>query len=64
VPASGCRRFNPNKIERYTLKSTYQETFDFDFDLAARFTAFNSDIRAQYQSLSQKERLFEVEFSR
>lgn len=56
------RKFQPNKIESYTLRNTYTETFDFDFDLAANFLVVKTDLKAQYQSVSKKERLFEIEF--
>lgn len=58
------RRFNPNKIKEYTLKNTYTETFDFDFKLAAKYLVFEADLKAEYQSISNKERFFHVEFSR
>jgi hypothetical protein len=58
------RRFNPNKIQQYTLKNTYTETFDFDFDLASKYLLSSLNVKAQYNSLCQKERLFHVEFSK
>ncbi|MFL6213841.1 MAG: hypothetical protein ACJ74J_08085 [Blastocatellia bacterium] len=58
------RRFNPNKIEQYILRNTYTETFDFDFDLAVRYLAVKADLKAEYTSISRKERLFHVEFSK
>lgn len=58
------RRFNPNKIEKYTLKSTYTETFDFNFELAAKYLVTKIDLKASYKSISQKERYFEVEFGK
>lgn len=56
------RRFNPNKIQQYTLKNTYTETFDFD--LASKYLLSSLNVKAQYNSLCQKERLFHVEFSK
>lgn len=56
------RRFTHNKIQQYTLKNTYTETFDFDFDLAAKFLIFKTDLKAEYEAISKKERLFHVEF--
>ncbi|AWK51085.1 hypothetical protein DIC82_08680 [Clostridium beijerinckii] len=58
------RRFNPNKIEKYTLKSTYTETFDFNFELATKYLVTKIDLNASYSSISQKERYFEVEFGK
>lgn len=58
------RRFDPNKIERYTLRNTYTETFDFDFDLADRYLVVKVDLKAEYDSISTKERLFHVEFGK
>ena len=58
------RRFNPNKIQQYTLRNTYTESFDFDFEIAGKFLAVKADLKSQYNSLRQKERLFHVEFSR
>lgn len=56
------RKFDRNKIVSYTLRNTYTETFDFDFDLAANYLVVKADLKAQYQSISKKERLFEIEF--
>ncbi|MDZ8025711.1 MAG: hypothetical protein RMX65_001490 [Nostoc sp. DedQUE01] len=58
------RRFSQNKIESYTLRNTYTETFDFDFVLASRYLAVDLDLKAEYRSLSKKERFFHVEFGR
>lgn len=58
------RRFGQNKIESYTLRSIYTETFDFDFALASKYLAVNVDLKAEYHSLSKKERLFHVEFGK
>jgi hypothetical protein len=58
------RRFNPNKIEQYTLINTYTETFDFDFDLATRYLVVEADLKAEYHSISNKERFFHVEFGK
>jgi len=58
------RRFNPNKIQQYMLVNTYTETFDFDFDLAARYLVIQADLKAEYHSISKKERLFHVEFGK
>lgn len=58
------RRFNPNKIEQYTLVNTYTETFDFDFDLATKYLVVETDLRAEYHSISSKERFFHVEFGK
>jgi hypothetical protein len=49
------RRFNPNKIQQYTLVNTYTETFDFDFDLAAKYLVIAADLKAEYHSISKKE---------
>lgn len=56
------RLFKSNKIKEYTLKNTYTETFDFDFDLAAKHMVVNADLKAEYRAISQKERLFHVKF--
>jgi hypothetical protein len=56
-------RLGRNRMIRYELRNTYTETFDFDFDLAAKYLVFKADLRAEYQMLSQTERLFIVEFS-
>jgi len=58
------RRYNPNKIERYTLKNTYTETFDFNFDLAVRYLTVKVDLEAEYNSISKKERTFHIEFGK
>lgn len=56
------RKFTPNKIQKYTLRNTYTETFDFDFDLAAKFLTIKADLKGEYAAISKKERLFYVEF--
>lgn len=56
------RKFSLNKIKKYTLKNTYTETFNFDFELAAKYLVIETDLKAEYRSLSKKERLFHVEF--
>ncbi len=58
------RRFNPNKIEQYTLRNTYTETFDFNFDLATKYLVVETDLKAEYHSISNKERFFHVEFGK
>jgi len=58
------RRFHSNRIEQYTLKNTYTETFDFNFDLAAKYLTVKVDLKAEYETISKKERLFFVEFGK
>ena len=58
------RRFNPNKIEEYTLRNTYTETFDFNFSLAAKYLVIQSDLQVEYQKISKKERYFNIEFGK
>ncbi len=58
------RKFSQNKIESYTLRNTYTETFDFDFNLASRYLVVDADLKAEYRSLSQKEKFFHVEFGK
>ena len=56
------RRFLDNKVKKYSLKNTYTESFDFDFDLAAKFLIVKVDLKAKYESLKKKERNFLIEF--
>lgn len=56
------RRFSQNKMKSYLLKNTYNETFDFDFDLAVKYLAVKVDLKAEYNSICNKERFFYVEF--
>lgn len=58
------RRFNLNKIQEYTLRNTYTETFDFDFNLAARYLISQADLNGEYQAISKKERFFHIEFGK
>ncbi len=58
------RRFTPNQIQEYTLRSTYTETFDFNFSLAGRYLVVKTDLQAEYEAISKKERLFHVEFGK
>jgi hypothetical protein len=56
------RCFAPNKIESYTLKNTYSETFDYDFNLAVRYLIVEVDVKAEFEKLCTKERFFDVMF--
>ena len=58
------RRFNPNKIEEYTLRNTYTETFDFDFNMAVKYLVIQADLKVEYQAISKKERFFHIEFGK
>ncbi|MEG4011159.1 MULTISPECIES: hypothetical protein [unclassified Microcoleus] len=58
------RRFNLNKIQEYTLRNTYTETFDFDFNLAAKYLTNQADLNGEYQTISKKERYFHIEFGK
>lgn len=58
------RRFNLNKIQEYTLRNTYTETFDFDFNLAGRYLTSQADLNGEYQAISKKERFFHIEFGK
>jgi hypothetical protein len=58
------RRFNKNPLHKYTLKNTYTETYDFDFDLAAKYLFAEFDLKAEYNTIKKRERLFEVQFAR
>ena len=58
------RRFNLNKIQEYTLKNTYTETFDFDFNMAAQYLVIQGDLKGEYQAISKKERFFHIEFGK
>jgi hypothetical protein len=56
------RRFAPSRMLSYTLRNRYTETFDFDFDIAAKYLVVKADLRAEYELISSKERFFEVKF--
>lgn len=56
------RLLNSNRIEEYVLKTTYTETFDFNFSLATKYLTLDVDLKAEYQSLSKRERFFYVKF--
>ena len=55
-------RLSDSPLLRYELRNTYSETFDFDFDLAAKYLIVNFDLKAEFNSISKKERVFIVEF--
>ncbi len=55
-------RKSQSKMKSYLLKNTYTETFDFDFDLAAKYLVVKADLKAEYTSISSRERFFYVEF--
>jgi len=55
-------RRSGNPIREYTLKSTYTQTFDFDFVLAARALPVKVDLRAEFEKLKTTERFFHVDF--
>ncbi|MEA2559892.1 MAG: hypothetical protein QOH06_1396 [Acidobacteriota bacterium] len=56
------RRFSRNRMQQYAVANTYSETFDFDFNLAARHMIIDTDLKSEYQTISRRERLFHVEF--
>ena len=51
-------------IREYTLRSTYTQTFDFDFAAATRVMAVKVDLRAEYETLKATERFFHVDFGK
>jgi hypothetical protein len=55
-------RRSGNPIREYTLRSTYTQTFDFDFELAAGFLSVSLDLKAEYETLKTTERFFHVDF--
>lgn len=57
------RRFSRNQILEYTLINNYSDSFDFDFDFAAKFLKTEVELRAEYQSISRQSRMFKVSFS-
>jgi hypothetical protein len=57
------RKFSQNSIINYTLINTYFDSFDFDFDIAAKFIKFGGDLKTEYQSIKNQSRTFKVEFS-
>ncbi len=57
-------RRSANPIREYTLRSTYTQTFDFDFASAARVLLVKVDLRAEFESLRSTERFFHVDFSK
>jgi hypothetical protein len=58
------RKFKQNMLKNYMLKNTYSNSFDFDFNFAAKFIkTVDIDLKDQYEILSKKERIFDVEFS-
>lgn len=56
------RKFQKNKIKKYTIKLTYSDTFDFDFDFACGLFKRNINLRSSYDKLKNVEKLFSVEF--
>lgn len=56
------RKLNKNKIQKFYLRNTYSESFNFDFDLAAKVIKTGVDLKAEYDLLRNKERIFEVYF--
>ena len=55
-------RRSANPIRQYTLKSTYTQTFDFDFKAALTALAVKVDLKAEYETLRKTERFFHVDF--
>lgn len=56
------RRSSKNKIVEYFLTNTYGDSFDFDFEIAAKFLKISSDLRAEYQVVKNQSRKFKVKF--
>jgi len=57
-------RCSSNPIREYTLRSTYTQTFDFDFAAAISVMAVKVDLRAEYETLKATERFFHVDFGK
>ena len=57
------RIFSENRILRYEYVSTYSETFGFDFSVAAQYLGNSIDIKAQYEQLKNRKKIFIIEFA-
>lgn len=58
------RRYLQNQIKKYRYINTYTESFDFDFNLAAKYlNVASADIKAQYNEVKMKKRIFDIEFA-
>ncbi len=56
------RKLGVNRIKEYHLINTYSDSFDFDFDAAAKFIKTSVDIKARFNSIKNQARLFTVKF--
>jgi len=56
------RLFPHNRIRKMTIRNTYSESFDFDFEAAASYIISKVDLKSKFAKLSKKTRLFHVEF--
>lgn len=56
------RKNKKNKLLSYTLANEYDEKFEFDFKMAAKFILAEVDLENDYNKLSKRKRLFRVEF--
>ena len=52
-----------NRILKYKLENTYTESFDFDFEVAAKFIKFGGNLESDYKELRNRKRIFHVEFA-
>lgn len=58
------RRYLQNQIKKYRYINTYTESFDFDFNLAAKYlNVASAEIKAQYNKVKMKKRIFDIEFA-
>lgn len=59
-----ARRYLQNQVKEYRYINTYTESFDFDFTFAAKYlNVASADIKAQYNAVKTKKRIFDIEFA-
>lgn len=57
------RIYEENQVMKYQHKSEYSESFNFDFEVAAKYLEFGGNIKAEYEKQRKTKKLFTVEFA-
>lgn len=57
------RIYEENQVMKYHYESEYSESFNFDFDVAAKYLEFGANIKAEYEKQRKSKKLFTVEFA-
>ena len=57
------RIYEENQVMKYHYECEYSESFNFDFEIAAKYLEFGANIKAEYEKQRKSKKLFTVEFA-